>query len=617
MSLIWKYFYDEENNLVIPTTENMQDTLVISKQNNKTVAIEVDISDDEYGDSSSDSSWRQNLHSDNEDELVLDRVSNDDSEDSDTNFSDFEDNEAEIMVPDSESEEGDDPMRQLMGSKMWIYNPKDDIEFEKGQLFINVDAFRAVLKDYVIQKGFPLLRLKNERSRVTAICNAEGCQWRIHASPVADNITFQIKSYQPQHTCVMDKHCVEATSNWMAKKLVGVMRDHPNMTSKGVETKLKKYGMKPSKMQIFRSKNKVLNEIEGTHTESYSKLPKYAELLRNNNPNSICKIHYDRPNLLVEPKFLRIFISFRAQKLRFLEGCSSFVGFDGCFLKGPFGGVLLIAVALDANNSIFPIAFAVIEYENKDTWWWFFYYFQEFFGPFDNNIPLTFMTDRQKGWNLTYKEIFPDATKRHYCRHICSNFKSQFSRILLRSFFWKAAKSYDVVGYNEAMVSIKDINITVWRCLDKIPRSSWCRHVFSSQLKCDHVTNNFTESFNDWVGDLRGKPILTLVDGLRRMFIKKLHKRYQKGCTLTANITPRIAEKLTEISQASRKYEMHMASENTFEIGDLDRSYIVNLSKRICDCGTFQISGIPCKYAALGEKNWNITVKLSSQRTCI
>ncbi|XP_027169607.1 uncharacterized protein LOC113769350 [Coffea eugenioides] len=352
---------DEENNLVNPTTVNMQDTLVISKQNKKTVAIDVDISDDQYGDSSSDSSWRHNPCSDNEDELVLDRVSNDDSEESDTNFSDFEDNEMEIVVPDSESEEGDNSRRQLIRSKMWIYNLKDDIEFEKGQLFTNVDAFRAILKDYVIQKGFPLLRLKNERSRVTAICNAEGCQWRIHASPVADNITFQIKSYQSQHTCVMDKHCAEATSDWMAKKLVGVMRDHPNMTSKGVEAELRKYGVKPSKMQIFRAKNKALNEIEGTHAESYSKLPSYAELLRNNNPNSICKIHYDRPNLLIEPKFLRIFISFRAQKLGFLEGCRPFVGFDGCFLKGPFGGVLLTAVALDANNSIFPIAFAVIE----------------------------------------------------------------------------------------------------------------------------------------------------------------------------------------------------------------------------------------------------------------
>nr|XP_027109180.1 uncharacterized protein LOC113729052 [Coffea arabica] len=228
----------------------------------------------------------------------------------------------------------------------------------------------------------------------------------------------------------MDKHCAEATSDWMAKKPVCVLRDHPNMTSKGVKVELRKCGVKPSKMQVFRAKNKAPAKIEGTHAESYSKIPRYAELLRNNNPNNICKIHYDRPNLLVEPKFLRIFISIRAQKLGFVEGCRPFIGFDGCFFKGPSGGVLLIAVALDANNSIFSIVFAVTKCENKETWRWFFYYFQEFFGPFDNNIPLTFMSDRQKGLNLAYEEIFPDATGRHCCRHICSNFKAQFLDIL-------------------------------------------------------------------------------------------------------------------------------------------------------------------------------------------
>ena len=59
----------------------------------------------------------------------------------------------------------------------------------------------------------------------------------------------------------------------MAKKLVCVIRDHPNMTSKGVKVELRKYGVKPSKMQVFRDKNKALAEIEGTNVESYSKLP--------------------------------------------------------------------------------------------------------------------------------------------------------------------------------------------------------------------------------------------------------------------------------------------------------------------------------------------------------
>ncbi|XP_027150542.1 uncharacterized protein LOC113750795 [Coffea eugenioides] len=43
-----------------------------------------------------------------------------------------------------------------------------------------------------------------------------------------------------------------------------------------------------------------------------------------------------------------------------------------------------------------------------------------------------------------------------------------------------------------------------------------------------------------------------------------------------------------------------MASEDTFEVGDMDRLFIVNLNQRTCDCGAFQLVGIPCKHAALG-----------------
>ncbi|XP_027071688.1 uncharacterized protein [Coffea arabica] len=251
---------------------------------------------------------------------------------------------------------------------MWTYNPREDIEFEKEMLFTNVDAFRAVLKDYTIQKGFPLVRLKNENSRCTAKCGAEGCNWRIHASPIANTTIFMVKTYTPEHTCVMDRKNSEATSDWIAKKLISVMRDHPEMTSNGVKAEMQKHEVLPSRMQIYRAKKKALEALEGSHSEAYEKLPKYAELLRINNPGSIMKIHYDRPNLLVEPKFLRLFISFKAQRDGFLAGCRPFIRFDGCHLKCAFGGILLTAVALDGNNSLFPLAFAVVKCENKEAW---------------------------------------------------------------------------------------------------------------------------------------------------------------------------------------------------------------------------------------------------------
>ncbi|XP_071902722.1 uncharacterized protein [Coffea arabica] len=251
----------------------------------------------------------------------------------------------------------------------------------------------------------------------------------------------------------MDRMNIEVTADWIAKKLVPVMRIQPNMSTKGVEAEMIKHDVHPSKWQIYKALLKARNEIEGNHSESYTKLPKYAEFLRKYNSHSIYKIHYDRPTLLVEPRFLRIFISFEGQRSGIVEGCRPFVGFDGCFLKGPFGGVLLTAVTLDANNSNFPIAFA-------------------FFRPFGENGPLTFMSDRQKGLNLAYEEIVSVASGRYCYRHICSNFKAQFPSILLSNLFWRAAKNFDVAGHNEAMASIKELNIEAWKYLEKIPKTT-------------------------------------------------------------------------------------------------------------------------------------------------
>ena len=102
------------------------------------------------------------------------------------------------------------------------------------------------------------------------------------------------------------------------------------------------------------------------------------------------------------------------------------------------------------------------------------------------------------------------------------------------------------------------------------------------------------------MGNLRAKPILTLADGLRKKLMKKLHKRYQKACTWSSNITPKITKKLKEIVGLSRRCSLQMASEEIFEVGDVDREYIVNLTQKTCDCGAFQLSGLPCKHAALG-----------------
>jgi hypothetical protein len=89
------------------------------------------------------------------------------------------------------------------------------------------------------------------------------------------------------------------------------------------------------------------------------------------------------------PHFKRFYVCLDACKRGFKAGCRPFIGLDGCFLKGYYGGQLLTDVGTDANNQNFVIAYAIVDAENKDNWKWFLTLLHEDLGDY-----------RQHGWNF-------------------------------------------------------------------------------------------------------------------------------------------------------------------------------------------------------------------------
>ena len=71
------------------------------------------------------------------------------------------------------------------------------------------------------------------------------------------------------------------------------------------------------------------------------------------------------------PIFKRFFMFIDGSRRGFFEGCRQFVGVDGCHLKGPYKGVLLTAISIDANFGIYPLATCIVENENTNSWVYF------------------------------------------------------------------------------------------------------------------------------------------------------------------------------------------------------------------------------------------------------
>ncbi|KAE8678482.1 hypothetical protein F3Y22_tig00111409pilonHSYRG00347 [Hibiscus syriacus] len=125
----------------------------------------------------------------------------------------------------------------------------------------------------------------------------------------------------------------------------------------------------------------------------------------------------------------------------FKSGCRSIICLDRCHLKGYYGGLLLAVVGVDANDSIYPIAFAVVENENQSSWCWFL----ELLGndlELNNSHILTFMTDRQKGLIEDVEKLYPNVEHRTCVRFLYSNFKTNghHKGKALKDQLWMAAR---------------------------------------------------------------------------------------------------------------------------------------------------------------------------------
>ncbi|XP_075095167.1 uncharacterized protein LOC142173469 [Nicotiana tabacum] len=107
-----------------------------------------------------------------------------------------------------------------------------------------------------------------------------------------------------------------------------------------------------SEVKCKRAKRLILESLEGSFTDEYNKLVAYVIELKFSNPGTDVIVNLSK-DALAEGKrrFLRMYISFYAMKMRFKNWLTPFIGLNGTFLKGKVKGQLLVAVGQDSSVS--------------------------------------------------------------------------------------------------------------------------------------------------------------------------------------------------------------------------------------------------------------------------
>ncbi|KAL3849414.1 hypothetical protein ACJIZ3_011296 [Penstemon smallii] len=333
-----------------------------------------------------------------------------------------------------------------------VFNPKldmDDPKFQVGLCFPNTDSFRLAVIQHSILHGRDIKFPKNDKDRVQVKCKHKSCPWKIFASQIQGEATLQIKTLHAVHECTRKEKVTSANSRWLAKKYEDKIRTDPNWPVDSMMIVMQKdCKLLFSKKQMYRAKYKVKEMSTGSSAEQYGLLWRYAAEIVKTNPGTTIRIKTKPVD--DELRFKRIYICWASLKHGFLDGCRPIIFLDGCHLKTSYGGILLSAVGIDANNGIYPFAYAVVEKEKEESWLWFIELFKK-----DLNIincgKWTIMSDKQKGLINAVELLMPNCEHRFCVMHLYYNFKIAHKGLALKDILWKAARASRIVDFERVM----------------------------------------------------------------------------------------------------------------------------------------------------------------------
>nr|GEV61307.1 hypothetical protein [Tanacetum cinerariifolium] len=257
--------------------------------------------------------------------------------------------------------------------------------------------------------------------------------------------------------------------------------------------------------------------------------------------------------------------SFSAIENGFKAGKRDLLGLDGCFLSGSYPGQILTVVGVDPNNMIYPLAYAMVESETKDSWLWFLDCLGDDLELF-RNFNFTFISDRQKGLIPALQETFSTVEHRYCLKHIYDNIKLQWRGEQYKDLLWRCATSITVQRFGKNMEEIKTFNKEMYEWLKDIPPYHWARSHFSGRPHYDVLLNNIAR-------------------GIRKS---------------TKPLTPNATKVFNVIKREAAQYKVVWNEGDLYKATGPHRDKcMVNITLRTCACRKWEITGMPCKHVVV------------------
>jgi hypothetical protein len=250
----------------------------------------------------------------------------------------------------------------------------------------------------------------------------------------------------------------EDPSRYIENEMYGMIVENMSYEPKSIIRYIQKKCKYISYSKAWSAKQKALEMRFGTFEAAYDNIPRLLAVLCQRNSES----YYDLKSLNrgESPPYIlqRVFFSL-GPCINAFQHCRPLLWIDGTFLTGKYRLQMLIAIGVDGNNQLVPIAFSFVESENTDSWYWFLKRVKvavvrerEDVCLIHDRHPgiLRAILDLQEGCVETGElPKWRDVRSRWCIRHIGANFFRQFMNKHLMDMFKRLCKKINQQKFNK------------------------------------------------------------------------------------------------------------------------------------------------------------------------
>jgi hypothetical protein len=241
-----------------------------------------------------------------------------------------------------------------------IYKKTGVPQFQLGMKFRSKKHFKKAIIRYVLSDRRVINFIKDDTKRVRAKCDSQYYPWVCLLSKNSRSESWQIVTFEAYHTCPPRRDNRLVIARKIAEKYENFIIANPSWSFVSMkQTVQEEMFADVNVSKLKRAKGMVMQKAMDAMKGQYQRLYEYQLELLRSNPGSTVIVHKEKD--VEPPTFYRMYICLDALKKGFIAGCRRVVGWDGYFFKGAIIGELLCAIGRDANNQMYPIAWAVVD----------------------------------------------------------------------------------------------------------------------------------------------------------------------------------------------------------------------------------------------------------------